>query len=529
MSLQAGQPSLDNILADDRLVSGAEFLGILTAARERLRVGRLSQAEASRFAGWAASQFWLHYRVNGSFLAQAITLLCELAVQADPEIAQTGRRALFSSLVEPLSDAFDAECCAVYDRLFAQVIDWCRRQPAGTALNRALNRFGLRNADQLLKRKQKLNKQPLRRPISPDRLKKVLLLSRVTLGAEVAITAAIIATLRTIVPDAQYVLLAAPTVRRLFAGDANIAVHEVRYNRDLGLLDQFDSWLDAVQAIRTETEGLAPDEFIVIDPDSRLSQLGLLPVVEDETRYVFFPSRSFGGEGDEPIGALAARWTKQVFGTPETRYPQVRLLAEDWDLARALVRRMTESTSRPVTVVNFGVGGNNAKRLAEPFEHILVLRLIESGTRVLLAKGVGAEETDRSNRLLRKMLDAGKTVQEFDAVRPADLAALDPNCDLLGWQGNVGAYCALIGSVDQYIGYDSAGQHIAAALGTPTIDIFAHSPSARFMYRWRPYGPGVVQVIDATKHSDNPDEEEFGRWANQVMECRGRHPASKAL
>ena len=39
----------------------------------------------------------------------------------------------------------------------------------------------------------------------------------------------------------------------------------------------------------------------------------------------------------------------------------------------------------------------------------------------------------------------------------------------------------------QYVGYDSAGQHVAAASGTPLISIFAGYPSERMFQRWRPY------------------------------------------
>jgi ADP-heptose:LPS heptosyltransferase len=32
------------------------------------------------------------------------------------------------------------------------------------------------------------------------------------------------------------------------------------------------------------------------------------------------------------------------------------------------------------------------------------------------------------------------------------------------WDGSIGAFAGLIADSDQYIGYDSAGQHIAAAM-----------------------------------------------------------------
>ena len=40
------------------------------------------------------------------------------------------------------------------------------------------------------------------------------------------------------------------------------------------------------------------------------------------------------------------------------------------------------------------------------------------------------------------------------------------------------------------------GQHIAAALRVPTLTIFVNSSSPTFAERWRPYGPGVIEVLN---------------------------------
>jgi ADP-heptose:LPS heptosyltransferase len=48
---------------------------------------------------------------------------------------------------------------------------------------------------------------------------------------------------------------------------------------------------------------------------------------------------------------------------------------------------------------------------------------------------------------------------------------------------------------DQYIGYDSAGQHVAAALGITTLTVFVTSNNATFAERWRPFGNGKSEVI----------------------------------
>jgi ADP-heptose:LPS heptosyltransferase len=71
----------------------------------------------------------------------------------------------------------------------------------------------------------------------------------------------------------------------------------------------------------------------------------------------------------------------------------------------------------------------------------------------------------------------------------------DLHADVFTWQGGIGRFSALAARADQYIGYDSAGQHIAAALGIPTIVIFAGHPSPRFVERWTPGGRGVVRSL----------------------------------
>jgi len=67
---------------------------------------------------------------------------------------------------------------------------------------------------------------------------------------------------------------------------------------------------------------------------------------------------------------------------------------------------------------------------------------------------------------------------------------------MLVWQGGIGAWAGLIAASDEFIGYDSAGQHIAAALRVPLIDIFIEPSTAKFRSRWRPAGRGVINIID---------------------------------
>ncbi|HYM01194.1 MAG TPA: glycosyltransferase family 9 protein, partial [Blastocatellia bacterium] len=68
--------------------------------------------------------------------------------------------------------------------------------------------------------------------------------------------------------------------------------------------------------------------------------------------------------------------------------------------------------------------------------------------------------------------------------------------DIVVWNGRVGVLAGIIGSSDLYVGYDSAGQHIAAALGVPCVDVFAGYGSAKMLKRWRPTGRAEIAIVD---------------------------------
>jgi len=124
-----------------------------------------------------------------------------------------------------------------------------------------------------------------------------------------------------------------------------------------------------------------------------------------------------------------------------------------------------------------------------------LLRLLEAGATVLLDKGAGEEELDRTGRLADRVRASGRTVIEADRESARRLSGPEPiRCQMLTWRGEIGAFSAMVGESDEYIGYDSAGQHIAAALEVSTIDIFTEAASSVFQERWRPCGRGVVKV-----------------------------------
>ncbi len=469
--------------------------------------GRLNAATAAELAQRAADLIFNRFQNGVDYPREAVTLICQIATAADPEIAGAGVLALFPGLVERLNDSFEPAACAIYDRIFAQVIDYCRRLPEGRSLDKALRGLGLSHERDLLARRSRLQKRGIPRLDSPQSVKKVLLLSRVTIGADVAVTSVIIAKLRAALPAAEFVLLGSGKLKDLFGGDPRISVREIAYQRGGRLLSRLQAWLSLVEAVDEELHGLEPEEFLLIDPDSRLTQLGLLPLLRNEDNYLFFESRSYQlGEAIEvasreallnhgSLGFLASHWIGRITGSLTPVYPFIALPLSDRQFGRAIVERLSRAGRRRLITVSFGVGGNDSKRVSDEFETALTERLLKDAT-LILDKGASAGERQQIDRIVKTVRAQGYHVIEVNQQNAAEVLRQEKIvAHVLTWDGGIGAFASLIAESDQYIGYDSAGQHIAAALGVPVLTIFINSPYQTFAKRWRPYGPGRIVVL----------------------------------
>ena len=317
-----------------------------------------------------------------------------------------------------------------------------------------------------------------------------------TLGADIAVTSVVLAALKEVCQRRRSELVANAKTLQLFAGDPRVQLCAIEYPRGGGLIERLTSWQCAVEVLRQETLGLDPTEYVIVDPDSRLTQLGLLPLVADERPYLFFESRSYSAAGLQKLGALTAHWLQQVFGMAEPVYPYCAPSQPDVAAAQRIVGTLKRYATGPIVSVSLGVGANPAKRLPDPFEFRLLARLLSEGATVILDKGGDPEEMARIDALVAMLGGEGFRALALDERRdvvssPAEVGG----ASLLTWQGGIGRFAALIAESTAYIGYDSAGQHIAAALGVPTIDIFTGFTSPRMPERWSPHGPGPVHVL----------------------------------
>jgi len=344
--------------------------------------------------------------------------------------AQGGDQALFRVVVERLGDLFEPGLCSVYAGLFAQVI--ARRIP------------GL-HADHLAARYERI-RRPRTLDRDPNSIENVFVLSRVTLGADVAVTSVILDAAKQRFPGAVIWFVGPKKSWELFAADPRLRHLAIAYGRGGSIDDRLSIWPQLREAVSLPRS-------IVIDPDSRLTQLGLLPICTEED-YYFFESRSYGADSDYLLSYLTERWVSETFGV---------------DRARAYISTGLEAAEFASTV-SFGVGENPAKRVPDPFEEEVLRRLPRP---ILIDKGVGGEEAERVESAVAKVGQDG----------------------IVMWDGSFAGFAAHIQRSKFYVGYDSAGGHVAAACGVPMISIFAGAVCQRMYERWRPNHRGQCYII----------------------------------
>jgi ADP-heptose:LPS heptosyltransferase len=349
-------------------------------------------------------------------------------------LAEPCAAALFGTFVEGLADRFEPALCDAYARLFSHAI---------THVHNGWDPGSLVARYERVRRPRPIRWKPHR----------ILILSRVTLGADVAVTSVLLTAAKRRFPHATIIFVGPQKNHELFAGDPHVHHVALEYERG-GLRQRLASW----EALR---DMAASPDSVVIDSDSRLTQLGLMPICSED-RYHLFESRGYGAASDRTLPQLAAAWAAETFGISGA-HPYVAL------------GRPPKRGSH--VAVSFGVGENPAKRIPDPFETELLKLLGESGAPIVIDTGAGGEEAERVHRAVER---AG--------VRAA--------C----WRGSFAGFASIIAASRFYVGYDSAGQHVAAACGVPLISIFAGFPCPRMFERWRPVGPNATVIrVDCPK------------------------------
>lgn len=353
--------------------------------------------------------------------------LIERAIEGD---ADAGRM-LFPTIVEPLADSFEPDMCNVYVGVFACVF------------GRVLPEL---QREDLIERYERIR---MPRPFAGPEPARVFVLSRVTLGADIAVTSIVLDAAKRRFPNAEIIFAGSRRNYELFAGDDRLRHLEVPYPRGGSLRERLAVWPQLREAL--DHEGA-----LVIDPDSRLTQLGLLPVCAEE-RYLFYESRAYGADTDEPLTALTRRWVAETLGVAD---------------AHPYFRPAERRADRFDVTVSLGVGENADKRVADPFETELLRELDQRFGRILVDTGHGGEEAER---VRRAVCESGSRAEVFS--------------------GSFAAFAAHVAESGLFVGYDSAGGHAAASAGTPLVSIFGGYLCERTFQRWRAAGAESARII----------------------------------
>lgn len=478
-----------------------------------IREHRLKHDELIQLSRQIAFSFVDRYYQNGQYVGEYIDLLCEMATFSDALLANKASTALFEIIVEKLCDDFEDMPVEIYCRVMSQVISYFRNVRQGITLDKALKDFGILSFEELYNRAifVHTHSYSFNRNKPPE---KIILLSRVTIGADVAILSVMIQRLMRIFPHAKIVIIGSSKLKGIFGGNESIQICPLNYARGGGLLERFSSWHNALEILTKEMPPRREEYTLLIDPDSRISQLGILPLTHGDN-YLFFNSRQYSDSMQgESMAELTNRWIDNVFGVPEFCYPKVWVDSSIGLEAQKLVSQLREAGCERIIAVNFGVGTNQRKRLGFDFEKKLLLEILkEPRTIVLLDKGFGKDELSQSAELLHSISNQGYDTTDMhfnDTEYPSfsnGLIAID--C-------TVGEVAAMIAECDECIGYDSACQHIAAAVQTPAVTIFAGSNDMNFVRRWSACGkaPHKIVHVDTVTNPQNIDTNEV---ISQIM------------
>jgi ADP-heptose:LPS heptosyltransferase len=392
---------------------------------------------------------------GGAVSAGDLDWIVDQATASDNDIAAAASKRLFRDIVEPLSDRFEPQLSGQYAQFFTAVLDHLQGRPGFAEFND--------------RRARRTKRQSWSDEALPE-ASRCLVLSRVTLGADVAVTSVVLDGLKTAFPNAAMTLACGAKAAALFGGDPRISFLPIEYQRGGSLQLRLEAWVELSEQVERWV-GDRPAGCLIVDPDSRLSQLGLLRVGPAGVREISFDSRAYGEDGEQSMAELTSRWVAETFGVGGA-LPYVAPSPAEIATGRAL----RGVSGKRVAAMNWGFGGNQTKRVSPEFETAVVMELLRRGWRVVLDKGAGDVE--------------GSAVEATAAAaRNEGLAEIEI------YQGPLSGFAGVVAASDLFVGYDSAAGHIAAALGVSGIDVFRGAVSQRMMQRWSPWGRKPAKVV----------------------------------
>lgn len=475
-----------------------------------------------------ATSFVRQWRSAGSLDLGLIDRLGRLSLADDPAVAVRAVSALYSTVIEGLCDDFSSSGVDACNPVLLKLFDLVRPLVAGQEMDRLLTSLNYGSADQLINRYKRIqNRQPLS-GAEKKKIKKIFILSRVTVGADVAITSVFVQRLLFSFPQAELVLFGPGHLKEIFHGMERVCCLNTGYHRRGSLVERLTFWPDLYNFVRQHWRNLRPDEVLFFDPDSRLSQLGLLPLLPEEATC-YFNSRQTLDQGDEDLSLsqMANIWLNFILTENRCCPPAVFNKPNHEKAARDFYSQCGPSVLR--VAVNLGVGGDGRKRVADPFEEQLLFSFLQKKeTLLFLDSGCDPEEKLRAEKLAYKARERGVAV---DRVREAQVVSkkISFSHGMIIFEGGISSLTAMVRQNHVFFGYDSCCQHLVTAIGVPAVIGFAGAPHKRFRARWQPRNL-IGSTITIPIENSEPDSNERDLLIKQIvtaMGWAGTYPAAR--
>lgn len=423
-----------------------------------------------------------HLLALPKFVAQCIDFLTENTNNRDIYVYSAALHAIFSNLIEWSNDQFIPHLRENSDRIMARVV-WSSRL-FSPHISSHLRECGIQDDRALWERQQAL---AFDESVIKKTPKCVGIFSRVTYGADILLTSIVIRHVIKRWPDVDVVVLGDRCIAGLFEGVKTVDVEDIKYPRRGLLVDRILSVLRIEQVLKEYEMDL------IINPDSRLDQLGLVPFRCNIPMLLWHPTCPL----NQTSGSLAVsidKWLSRRLGTIPSCRPGIffskifQQCASQW-----------KNIFGPNTIaVKLHHGGKPSKGLPFEYEIKLLERLASCGWRILLSKGTGIREEMESNDLVHKLGWEYWDVQENDHGKSRLIRFGETNideCKLVRFYGSLPGWAAAVNGCGMALNYDSVGQHIAAALNVNSVVVFRDFPNERFIQAWTPPSKAVVKVV----------------------------------
>ncbi len=404
------------------------------------------------------------HRLRQALVTANRARLLDLSLLASTDAGRMATRELLARTVrdcERLTRSSRDSACRELIRLWTALYEHPVAAPVASMLARA----GFVDGAALQERYARVRRnERLEVPSQPQR---IVVLSRVTLGADIAITSVLLQRLRARFPDSPITLVADRGAASLIGACPGVRPYLMRYPRSGSLGERLVAWSTVTRLI----DQLGAD--LVVAADSRIDQLGSLPSCPEE-RYAFIET-SFAGEV-RPWAVHINAAFDTLFGPGAPAAPAVWLDGAP------------PSLPQPCIALKLQAAGARDKTLSVDFERRLLQGLLDQGHTLVVDRGIG-DEIARSDAVLAST--GQPVVQASDAVTPSLGKAR-----ILAWKGSIGGWARLTSGCTRAIAYDSVHGHLSAAIGLPTTVLFAGQPTPDFATAWAPPGARVIDAAD---------------------------------